>query len=187
MKPLLAHVRQRWGLKLDASDRVAALQTLAARHGTPLYLYSGPLIDQQVAALRAELPAALSLLYAVKANPHPDVLARLARQVDGCDVTSVAEMRLAQQAGVAGEDLSFAGPGKTDEELTAAFAANALVVLESLTEARRLAALASATASRRPRVALRLNPPFGLLAEARMGGGARQFGVDSEQAPAAGF
>lgn len=188
MKPLLAYVRQRWGLNLPASDRTAALQALAARHGTPLYLYSGPLIDQQVAALRAEMPAALSLLYAVKANPHPDVMARLARQVDGCDVTSSAEMRLAQQAGVAGEALSLAGPGKTDEELVAALAANALVVLESLSEARRLAALAShtptRTASRRPRVALRLNPPFGLAADARMGGGSRQFGVDSEQAPA---
>ncbi|HET6718751.1 MAG TPA: pyridoxal-dependent decarboxylase, exosortase A system-associated, partial [Rhodocyclaceae bacterium] len=161
MKPLLAHARQRWGLTADTGERSAALQALAARHGTPLYLYSGPLIDQQVAALRAELPATLALLYAVKANPHPDVLARLARQVDGCDVTSSAEMRLAQQAGVAGEALSLAGPGKTNEELATALAANALVVLESLGEARRLAALAShtatRTASRRPRVALRLN------------------------------
>lgn len=175
-------VAPRWGLDATGSNR-GALGELAARHGTPLYLYSGPLLDRRVAELRAELPAALELLYAVKANPHPAVLARLAPQVDGCDVTSAAEIALARQAGVAGHRLSFAGPGKTDDDLAAALATEALVVLESLGEARRLAALAAARGVR-PRVALRLNPPFGLAAETRMGGGPRPFGVDSEQAPA---
>jgi len=185
MNQLLAAAMRRWQLTAPAGTGGATLDALAQRHGTPLYLYSGPLIAQQVAALRAELPAGLALLYAVKANPHPAVLAALAPLVDGCDVTSAAEIALAQQAGVAGEALSFAGPGKTDAELAAALAANALVVLESVDEARRLAALATAAGSGRPRVALRLNPPFTLAAEARMGGGPRKFGVDSEQAPAA--
>jgi len=182
MKTLLADARRRWGLgSSDAPATAAALKALARRHGKPLYVNSGPLIDRQVAALRAELPAGLELLYALKANPHPAVLARLAPQVDGCDVASAAEIVLARQAGLAGATLSFTGPGKTDAELVAAIACNALVVVESLAEAQRLAALA---AGGRPRVALRVNPPFGLAAEARMGGGPRPFGVDSEQAPA---
>lgn len=181
MNRLLAAALERWQLAPDGG-RSAALDDLAVRHGTPLYLYSGALIDRQVAALRAELPPGLALLYAVKANPHPAVLRRLASQVDGCDVTSAAEMALAQQAGVAGTALSFAGPGKSDAELVAAIAADALVVVESLAEARRLAALVDRGA--RPRVALRINPPFTLAAEARMGGGPRKFGVDSEDAPA---
>jgi diaminopimelate decarboxylase len=183
MNRLLAAALERWQLAPPTGGaQAAALRDLVERHGTPLYLYSGPLIDRQVAALRAELPRDLALLYAVKANPHPAVLCRLAPQVDGCDVTSAAEIALAQQAGVAGAALSLAGPGKSDTELAAAIAAGALVVLESLAEARRLAALAPSGA--RPRVALRVNPPFTLAAEARMGGGPRKFGVDSEQAPA---
>jgi len=182
MNQILATALQRWRLAPADGAPVATLQRLARYHGTPLYLYSGALIDRQVAALRAELPPGMALLYAVKANPHPVVLRRLAPQVDGCDVTSAAEIALAQRAGVAGSALSFAGPGKSDAELAAAIAANALVVVESLGEACRLAAIAAGRV--RPRVALRINPPFTLAADARMGGGPRKFGVDSEDAPA---
>ena len=179
MKRLLATLLQRWQL---GPAGTAELETFARRNGTPFYLYSGPLIERQVAALRAELPAGLALLYAVKANPDPAVVARVAPLVEGCDVTSAAEIALAHAAGVAGEALSVAGPGKSDADLAAAIGANALVVVESLDEARRLATLAGGRG--RPRVALRINPPFGLAADARMGGGPRKFGVDSELAPA---
>ena len=81
-----------------------------------------------------------------------------------------------------GGKLSFAGPGKTDAELAAALKVGALVVLESLDEGRRLAALAGT--GRRPPVALRINPPFSFAVEARMAGGRQKFGVDSEMAPA---
>jgi diaminopimelate decarboxylase len=181
MKTLLAAACQRWALDSPDGPASDAFKALARQHGTPLYVYAGPLIDRQLAALRAELPVGLDLLYALKANPHPAVLARLAPQVDGCDVASAAEIAMARQAGVAGVALSFAGPGKTDAELAAAIACDALVVVESLGEAQRLAALAAGRC--RPRVALRVNPPFGLAADARMGGGPRPFGVDSEQAP----
>jgi diaminopimelate decarboxylase len=176
---LVARMLARWRLA-DASG-VRALATFVQRHGTPLYLYSAPLMEARIAALRALLPAGLALLYAVKANPHPAVVAHVALLVDGCDVTSAAEIALALEAGVAGHTLSVAGPGKSDEDLAAAIAADALVVVESLAEARRLAALGGGTS---PRVALRVNPPFGLAADAQMGGGPRKFGVDSEEAPA---
>jgi len=179
MKDLVATLLARWRLA-DASG-VAALEAFARRHGTPLYLYSAPLIERRIERLRAELPAGLALLYAIKANPHPEVVAKVAPLVDGCDVTSAAEIALALEAGVAGNTLSVAGPGKRDDDLAAAIAADALVVVESFTEARRLAALAAGRG--RPRVALRVNPSFELAAEARMGGGPRKFGVDSEAAP----
>jgi diaminopimelate decarboxylase len=180
MNDLVATMLARWRLA-DASD-AAALEAFAQRHGTPLYLYSAPLIEARIAALRALLPAGLALLYAVKANPHRAVVAHVAPLVDGCDVTSAAEIALARSAGIAGNTISVAGPGKRDEDLAAAVAAGALVVVESLAEARRLAALGGGR--RRPRVVLRVNPPFALAADAQMGGGPRKFGVDSEDAPA---
>ncbi|AYH44010.1 alanine racemase [Azoarcus sp. DN11] len=178
MTGLLTTLQRRW--QLPDGRGTAALQEFARHHGTPLYLYSAPLVERRIGELRAELPAGLALLYAVKANPLPAVVARIAPLVDGCDVTSAAEIALARAAGVAGETLSVAGPGKRDEDLAAAVAADALVVVESLAEARRLAALANGC---RPRVALRVNPPFSLAADAQMGGGPRKFGVDSEDAP----
>lgn len=180
-EPLAASLR-RWHLDDRSGKPALALAAFAEPLGTPLFLYSGSQIDERVAALRAELPAGLALLYAVKANPHPAVLARLQPLVDGFDVASAAEIGYARSAGMAGENLSFTGPGKTEAELSAAVAAGTLVVLESLDEARRLAALA--TDSHRPPVALRINPPFTLAADARMAGGGQKFGVDSEVAPA---
>ncbi len=167
---------------LDTAAGRALLADLVGRHGTPLYLYSAALLDRRLAALRAELPAGLRLLYSVKANPHPAVVARLAAGVDGGDVASAAELALAREAGMAGSAISFAGPGKSDADLAAAVAAGARVVLESAAEARRLASLAPAGC--RPRVALRLNPPFAFASDAPMAGGPRKFGVDSEEAPA---
>ncbi|WP_332673960.1 alanine racemase [Aromatoleum sp.] len=181
MNAVLNLALRRWQLDDAEAPGCRMLERLAQRDGTPLYVHSRPLIEARVAALRAELPDGLALLYAVKANPDPAVVGCVVPIVDGCDVTSATEIAVALQAGAEGHALSLAGPGKSDAELAAAVAANALVVVESPGEARRLAAFAASGV--RPRVALRINPPFTLAADARMGGGSRRFGVDSEQAP----
>ncbi len=181
MNAVLDAALRRWQLGGATAPGCSMLERFAQRDGTPLYVYSRPLIASRVAALRAELPDGLALLYAVKANPDPAVVGCVMPIVDGCDVTSAAEIAVALQAGAAGQALSVAGPGKSDAELAAAVAANALVVVESPNEARRLAAFAAGGV--RPRVALRINPPFSLAADSRMGGGPRRFGVDSEQVP----
>lgn len=161
----------------------ARIDALAQRMGTPLFVYSRAVIDARIGALRGALPPGIRVLYAVKANPLPALLEHIAGAVDGFDIASGGELARALAAGMAGARLSFAGPGKADDELVQAAAADALVVLESADEARRLARLGG---GRRPRVALRINPPFELApAAARMGGGPRKFGVDSEQAPQA--
>lgn len=183
MNAVLDAALRRWQLHGAGASGPSMLERIAQGAGTPLYLYSRPLIAARIAALRAELPDDLALLYAVKANPDPAVVGCVVPLADGCDVTSAAEIAVALRAGAAGRGLSVAGPGKSDDELAAAVAANALVVVESPNEARRLAAFAAGGV--RPRVALRINPPFTLAADARMGGGARRFGVDSEQAPQA--
>lgn len=157
------------------------LGKFARQLGTPFFVYSRERIDSRIAQLRAAIPRVIDLLYAVKANPLPVLLAHIGASVDGFDIASGGELARALASGMAGERLSFASPGKTDEELAEAAAAGALVVLESAGEAHRLAKVAGA---KRPRVALRINPPFELEpAAARMAGGARRFGVDSEQAP----
>ncbi|MGB7990971.1 MAG: pyridoxal-dependent decarboxylase, exosortase A system-associated [Candidatus Methylophosphatis roskildensis] len=157
------------------------LTEFVQRLGSPCYLYSRERIDRRIAQVRDALPRDVELLYPVKANPLPALLQHIAGQVDGFDIASGGELERALATGMTGARLSFAGPGKTDDELAEAVSAGALIVLESAGEAHRLAGL---TGSRRPRVALRINPPFELSpAAARMGGGARKFGVDSEQAP----
>ena len=162
-----------------------ALTRLAQRVGTtPFYAYDRGLISARVAELRRHLPQGVHLHYAVKANPMPAVVQHLARLVDGLDVASAGEMRVALDTGIAPALISFAGPGKTDAELAQAAAAGIIVNLESEGEMERIAAL-GASLGVRPRVAVRVNPDFELKsAGMKMGGGPKQFGVDAERVPA---
>lgn len=161
------------------------LPLLAARVGrTPFYAYDRGAISTRIAELRRLLPESVQLHYAVKANPMPAVVQHLAGLVDGLDVASGGELRLALDSGMAAEDISFAGPGKTDAELAMAAAAGIIVNAESEFELERLAA-AGRSLGVTPKVALRVNPDFELKSSGmRMGGGARPFGIDAERIPA---
>ncbi len=160
------------------------LSTLSAQVGqTPFYAYDRALLKSRVAKLRAALPAAIELHYAMKANPMPAVVALLAGLVDGIDVASAGELKVALDAGANPHEVSFAGPGKRDAELRQAVAAGVLVNVESFRELRPLAD-ASQALGLPARVAVRVNPDFELKGSGmKMGGGPKQFGVDAEQVP----
>ncbi|MFF9626477.1 pyridoxal-dependent decarboxylase, exosortase A system-associated [Streptomyces griseosporeus] len=161
------------------------LERLAARVGsTPFFAYDRQLITERVAQVRDALPADVSLKYAVKANPMPALLAHLSALVDGFDVASALEMRHALDTALPARKVSFAGPGKTDAELASAVAADVMIEAESEQELARIAR-AGERLGVRPRVALRVNPPFAVRGSGmRMGGGPQQFGVDAERVPA---
>ena len=160
------------------------LDRLAARVGsTPFFAYDRAAITGRVARLRAALGGRIALKYAVKANPMPAVVQHLAGLVDAFDVASSGEMQVALDTPMPAERVSFAGPGKTDDELRRAVAAGVLVELESAGEARRVVA-AGEQVGTRPRVAVRVNPDFQVKGSGmRMGGGPQQFGVDAEAVP----
>lgn len=161
------------------------LSTLVAQVGqTPFYAYDRALLKARVAELRSVLPPEIQLHYAMKANPMPAVVALMAGLVDGIDVASAGELKVALDAGANPQDVSFAGPGKRDAELHQAVAAGVLVNLESF---RELAVLATASQALGlpARVAVRVNPDFELKGSGmKMSGGPKQFGVDAEQVPA---
>ena len=157
---------------------------IAARVGhTPFYAYDRSLLDARVAQLRAALPQAIKLHYAMKANPMPALVCHMARLVDGIDVASAGELLVALDAGADPQEVSFAGPGKTEAELHQAVAAGILINVESFREVPILAA-AQQTLGLPARVAVRVNPDFELKSSGmKMGGGPKQFGVDAEQIP----
>lgn len=149
---------------------------------TPLFVYDMGVVERQMRDLREAMPPQLSIHYAVKANPYPALLERMARLVDGFDVASGGEMARALEAGMDAAHVSFAGPGKRDDELAAAIDAGVTLNLESEGEARRALAIAQKR-GRTPRLAVRVNPDFDLKGSGmRMGGGAKPFGVDADRA-----
>ena len=152
----------------------------AAVTTTPAFVYDLQIVNDKIAALRAALPDGVAIHYAMKANPLREMVAAIVPLVDGIDIASGGELRIALQAGA--QRISFAGPGKRDSELEAAIAARITINVESAGEARRALAIADRLGIR-PRLAVRVNPNFALKGSGmKMGGGATAFGVDAENA-----
>ncbi len=177
----------RWPRGEDGEFRVAGrpLSRVVDEIGvTPCYLYDRSRLAERARGLRSALPPGVLLHYAIKANPMPALVGFMAAHVDGFDVASAGELRVALDAGMDREHVSFAGPGKQEAELQRAQAAGILVNLESFREVDILAR-ASERGGAPARVAVRVNLPFELKASGmKMSGGAKQFGVDAEQVPA---
>jgi diaminopimelate decarboxylase len=104
--------------------------------------------------------------------------------VDGIDIASAGEMDIALEAGAKAGAISFAGPGKRDEDLSDAIHEGVTLNVESEGEVERAVSIA-AKMGKRPRLAVRVNPDFEIRGSGmRMGGGAKPFGVDAERVPA---
>lgn len=160
------------------------ISQLAARVGsTPFYAYDRALISARIDEMRKYMPSGLKLHYAMKANPMPAVVQHMSRIVDGLDLASAGEMAIALDTGMDPALISFAGPGKTEQELSQAIAAAVVINMESLPEMENIARI-SKEQGIVAKVAIRVNPDFMLkLSGMKMGGGPQQFGVDSEDVP----
>ncbi|WP_321324124.1 pyridoxal-dependent decarboxylase, exosortase A system-associated [uncultured Parasphingorhabdus sp.] len=153
---------------------------LVAEHGSPLFVYAKSRLDDRMAELRVAMPDGLDLHYAMKANPYAPLLRHMIGLADGIDIASGGELRMALAAGAAPDHVSFAGPGKRDEELEQAIQAGVTINIESAGECDRALKIGKAFA-KQPRLAIRVNPDFDLKGSGmKMGGGAKPFGMDIE-------
>lgn len=185
MKPLgpIPHGFKAIDGELSIGEKLAGVLVEEAG-GTPLFVYSRDMIRRRVAELRAAMPERLGIHYAVKANPFAPLLAEMNGLADGFDIASGGELAMVLDAGIEAASVSFAGPGKRDEEIERAIAAGVTLNLESEGEARRALAIAGRLGTR-PRLAIRVNPDFELRGSGmKMGGGAKPFGLDAERVPA---
>jgi diaminopimelate decarboxylase len=147
---------------------------------TPVFVYDSALVTTRIVRFRAAFPS-VGLHYAIKANPLPMLLDRIAPLVDGLDVASAGELGTALAAKPA-TAISFAGPGKRDDELDAAIRVGATINVESAGETRRALAIGNRLGIA-PRLAVRVNPDVELRGSGmRMGGRASPFGVDADRA-----
>jgi diaminopimelate decarboxylase len=174
------------GYEADAESRLAiggrnAEALVGEAGGTPLFVYDIRRIAGQVVRFRAAFPEEVALHYAVKANPYTPLLEAIAQMVDGFDVASAGELGKVAHLGL---PIGFAGPGKRDQELETAIRAGVTINLESEGEGERALAIC-VREELTAKVAIRVNPPFGLKGSGqKMGGLPSQFGVDHDRAPA---
>jgi diaminopimelate decarboxylase len=109
---------------------------LAGEYGTPLVVYCRDTVLARVRAYTQVDPEAL-VVYGTKAFANVALLQLLAAEGLGADVSTQGELKFALRAGVPGDRIVFHGNNKSDEELRAAAAAGAIVVLDALDEASR--------------------------------------------------
>ena len=164
-----------------------SVEAIAARVGTPAYIYSARAIREAYRAIDeafAAYPHAIH--YALKANSTLAIV-RLLRSIGSkVDANSFGEIQVAQRAGYLPGDIVFTGVGKTPDELGHAIAAGiGTINAESAGELDRIAALASAQ-GRRARVALRVNPDIDAGSHPNISTGLRinKFGVPLQDARA---
>ena len=160
----------------------AACRQLAETHGTPCFAYSGTVAEAQFRSLRAVLPPRVRLAYAVKANPHPALLARFAGLGASFDCASLGELERVEVLGLPPGRILFAGPGKREAELRKALLMGVRVQAEGWEDLARVEALSDRAVA----VNLRVHPAFEVAEGHRIigGSGPSAFGVDEEDVPA---
>lgn len=163
------------------------LSAAAERFGTPLYLYSAGTIIDHYERLEATLAGLDHLVcYAVKANSNRAILRLLASAGAGFDIVSGGELHRVIRAGGDPHKCTFAGVGKSREEIETALQAGVYSFnVESEAELEYINQIASEKNQRAP-IALRLNPDIAAETHHYISTGTSEnkFGIPLEQAPA---
>lgn len=170
-------------LALDGVD----LAGLAAKAGTPCYVYSAAAILENFRAYDAAFgDTPHTVCYAVKANGNLALLRLLAHAGAGFDIVSGGELFRVLRAGADAAKVVFSGVGKTAAEIDAALDAGVGVFnCESEPELALIDSLAHRR-GKKARVALRVNPDVEAVTHAYISTGrlAHKFGVDIGEAEA---
>ncbi len=135
------------------------LREIAARFGTPCYVYSLATLRRHYRVFDAAFAAVPHLVcFSVKANSNLAVLRTFAREGSGFDIVSGGELFRALKAGADPAKIVFSGVGKTRAEIRSALSAGILLFnVESPGELDVINTVA-AELHVRARVALRVNP-----------------------------
>lgn len=160
-------------------------QELAARFGTPLYVYSQRTFLDHFDRLRAAFAALDPLIcYSIKCCQNVHICRLLRERGSGFDVVSGGELYRALQAGADPAKIVFAGVGKTEQEIREALAARVgWFNIESESELEQLIELARAHGAI-PSAALRVNPDVDPRTHKYTATGKKEskFGVDADRA-----
>jgi diaminopimelate decarboxylase len=143
--------------RLFAED--VAIDELAERLGTPIYIYSARTLRRHFKVLNDAFRGSETLIcFAMKALSNLSVLKLFGDMGAGFDIVSVGELMRCMRAGADPRKIVFSGVGKTDEEIESALKAGILMInVESRPELHRVSEVAGRLGKQAP-VSLRVNP-----------------------------
>lgn len=161
------------------------LATIAARAGTPAYIYSRAAFTAAYRRFRRAFRGTPhSICYAVKANSNLAVLRAFARMGSSFDIVSGGELFRLRRVGVPGERIVFSGVGKTREEIREALRAHILLFNVESAEELEILASEAARIGRAAPAAIRVNPDIEAGGHPHIATGhhRHKFGVDWPEA-----
>jgi len=158
-----------------------ALDDIAGKHPTPLYVYSARAIRTKYRLLKDRFPA-FDICYSLKANPNPAVCEALARAGAGAEVSSPAELATALAAGFARDSIIFVAPAKAPADIERALLSGIHAIVADSAQELEIVEQQAARLGRPARVLLRINT-MEQQPEAKevMVGGPSKFGFDEER------
>jgi diaminopimelate decarboxylase len=161
-----------------------AVESLAKKFGTPLYVYSQRTLTEHFRRLDAAMsPVEHLICFALKSNGNLSVLRTLANLGAGFDIVSGGELQRVIAAGGDPRQCIFAGVGKTEGEIEFALRRNVYSFnVESVPELDRINRIAARLDKIAP-VAVRVNPDVEALTHAKITTGTykNKFGIAFEQ------
>jgi len=135
-----------------------SLEDLAREYGTPVYIYSGSKLKENLNGYLSSVREEDKVCYSVKSNSNIHLLELLADLGSGFDVVSGNELRKCLEAGAKPEDIVFSGVGKTEEELVLAIKENIFSInIESEEELDRIIKTAK-DLEKKAQCMIRINP-----------------------------
>ena len=102
--------------KHDSGSVEGLIRTMLKKYRTPLMLIVRSILEKQYLRFRKALPDVIPY-YAIKANPHPDILKVFMKLGSSFDVASAGEMRQVLGLGVAPSKIIFANTIKSPEDI----------------------------------------------------------------------
>ena len=161
-----------------------AVEGLAKKFGTPLYVYSQHTLTDHFQDLNQALDGVEHLVcFAVKSNSNQSVLRVLARLGSGFDIVSGGELQRVMAAGGDPRQCAFAGVGKTESEIEFALKQGVYTFnAESEPELERINRVAARLKKIAP-VAVRVNPDVAAHTHKKITTGTyeNKFGIAMEQ------
>ena len=135
-----------------------SLEDFAREYGTPVYVYSGSKLKENLNGYLSSVREEDKVCYSVKSNSNIHLLELLADLGSGFDVVSGNELRKCLEAGAKPEDIVFSGVGKTEEELALAIKENIFSInIESEEELDRIIKTAK-DLEKKAQCMIRINP-----------------------------
>jgi diaminopimelate decarboxylase len=165
-----------------------ALSTLAAKYGTPCYVYSRAALEAAYRTFDSALQGREHLIcYAVKANSNLAVLDLFARLGAGFDIVSGGELARVLAAGGRADRVLFSGVGKSALEIRGALEAGIKCFnVESEAELERIDRIAGEVGRKAP-ISIRVNPDVDAKTHAHISTGKKEnkFGIPFDRVMAA--